>query len=378
MEKESVYKLLFKLLRVGLGLEQFSPTEVEVISQTSQQVWSRVFSISQMHGISALCYDAIKELWQELKVPKMLFIQWTFSTENIEKQYNKRISARTKLYEILENGGLRFLEMKGEALAQYYPNPTHRVCTDIDIYLGDNYNEGLKIFDLNKVVYKKDSPRHDHVFINGIIVENHLVLSEFRIRKSDVEIERILQEQARISLGSDTEPGGVYPTDDFNAIFLPWHSSAHFMFENIPLKQIVDWAIFLMKRGRFIEETLYRKCAQYSSGRVADIITVIAIKQMGFDSKMFPDFIVKSSQSIDTKLTDRVYEYIISPNRIKESSSNFLDRRIRRAREIWENRWKYSKVYKISLVTLYYRKAVWFIYDLFRYKKPYKNGEFKL
>lgn len=366
------------MLRVGLNLEKFSNTDFEDFSHLSPNGWAELFNISTSHGISGFCYDALEPNWKELNVPKMLFIQWTISVENIAKQREHRLRVREKLFTILKGAGISSVEMKGEALAQYYPNPNRRVCSDIDIYLGDNYKKSLEVFDSNKILYKKDSPRHDHVFIENIIVENHLILSEFRIRKTDLKIEEILQEQARESLNSASEGENVFPTDNFNAIFLPWHSSAHFMFENIPLRQIVDWAIFLIKRGDFIDEELYRKCSQYSSGRVADIITTIAIKQMGFDSKMFPDFIVKSSQSIDTKLTDRVYEYIISPNRIKESSSNFLDRRIRRAREIWENRWKYSKVYKISLVTLYYRKAVWFIYDLFRYKKPYKNGEFKL
>lgn len=375
-KRDKIYDALFAVLRAGLGLENLA---AETLSLNEKE-WNMLYEISYSHGVMAVCYDAVKEHWKEIGVPVDTFIRWTYMAEQEEKQHAKQRSVISKLDTIFGDAGLKFILLKGESVGRYYPDSKRRMCNDIDIYLGPSYEKSCEVLSSHGIEFKKDSPRHDHLFIDGILVENHRVLSEFRIRKTDKAIEKVLLAECNKvlsgSAGQNAAPkrfrAAVYPTVDFNTIFLPWHSSAHFMFENVSLKQIVDWAMFLMAEKENFNEGLYRSVNKYSSGKISNIITAICIKKMGIASELFPGAAVELALQEPELLVEKVFNYIMDIRNDKDIKGHFFRDRFKKATRIWKERWKFREVYNLSLTKLYSRKFIWFIYDRFAYKKNLK------
>lgn len=370
--KGQIYSTLFKLVKAGLDIEPL-PAKALGLSETE---WNILYEISYAHGVMAICFDALKESWKDLGVPLDTFIKWTYMAEHEEKLHAKQQTAISKLNQIFGDAGLNFMLLKGAGLGRYYPHPEHRMCNDVDIFLGDSYSKSCEVLRSAGIEFKKDSPRHDHLYIGDVMIENHRVLSEFRIRKSDTAIEKILLDECNKVLGSGADGKSFYaavlPTVDFNTLFLPWHSSAHFMFENISLKQILDWVMFLKAEKEHFNKDLYRKVNSYSSGKISNIISAICIKKIGIPQEFFPKVIVELALKEEDALVDKVFAYIMNISHNKDIKGKFFRDRYKKMTRIWRERWKFREVYNLSLASLYSRKFIWFVYDRFVYKKNLK------
>lgn len=367
---QKIYEVLFRLIRAGLGLEQM---DMKGFAGLSEKGWEMLWEVAFAHGVMGVCFDAIKDCWKEIGVPLDSFIRWTYMVEQEEIRHKKQIGVVKYLEKIFGDAGLKFLVLKGEGVGRYYPNPQRRMSNDVDIFLGDAYSKSCEVLRANGIEYKKDSPRHDHLYIDDIMVENHRVLSEFRIRKTDKEIEKLLLGECDKVL-KDSGDGGaaVYPTVDFNTTFLPWHASAHFMFESVSLRQIIDWVMFLKAEREHFNEELYRKVNKYSSGKISNIISAICIKKMGIAPELFPQVVVELAMKEEDALVDKVFDYIMDISNNDDVEGKFFKDRWNKAVRMWRERWKFRDVYSLSLGALYWRKFVWFIYDRIVYKKNLK------
>ena len=105
--------------------------------------------------------------------------------------------------------------------------------------------------------------------------------------------------------------GAKYPSANFNALFLPWHVSAHFAFERVTLRHLLDWALFLVNEGKSIDVDLFREAKTkytYCYGKFADILTNLSIRYLKIPVTDVPVEIIEDAQEIDASLTDKVFE----------------------------------------------------------------------
>lgn len=300
---------------------------------------------------------------------KPLLLEYLGRLRLVEHGNMQRLAALVELSKILQGKQIPFLLMKGFACGQYYPNPIHRPCGDIDIYPGDKFddsNEALKAAGIEVEPYYY---RHSAATINGVMVENHRILCDLRgPRRQTREFETQLEAEGKKSIieGKDVVisgnviAGAKYPTANFNALFLPWHVSAHFAFERVTLRHLLDWALFLINEGENIDIELFREAKKrftYGFSKFADILTYLSLRYFKVPDKLLPTEIVKDAHDFDNKFADRVFDYMFE-GKPRERDANIWKFRWNNVRRVWNERWKYKELYGLSTMAFFYYKAM--------------------
>lgn len=359
--------ILLKLVRIAMGWENdFSlPADVD---------WKDVLSLAHEQGVNAIAVDGL-EKWmaQEphlLSSPKekQILLEAIGSLQMVEVNNLHQLSALMKLSQILNDKEIPFMIMKGFACAQYYPNPKHRPCGDIDIYPGELFDKSNKTLIEAGVNVEPDYYRHTASYINGVMIENHRVLCDLRgPQKQTKEFELWLKREANRSLKEGESawvmehsvPGGFSPTADFNALFLPWHVSAHFVFERVTIRHLLDWALFLTHEGREIDVEKFLEAKRrfdYGFSKLADAITNLSIRYLKMPVADTPLQIVQDAVNFDDGLADKVIDYMFV-GQPRERDENVWKFRWNNVRRVWNERWKYKEFYGMSPVKFLFYKT---------------------
>src|SRR3989339_1447331 len=102
--------------------------------QLDHTQWNELLTLAAKQGVFAIAYDGLPDtLLPEL--PKDITIKWQLGVENIEKRYDRQIGVLKELISIFNKNGIDLLLLKGLGLCSMYPEPNHRECGDLDIYL---------------------------------------------------------------------------------------------------------------------------------------------------------------------------------------------------------------------------------------------------
>lgn len=358
--------ILLKLVRIAMGWENdFSlPADID---------WKDVLSLAHEQGVNAIAVDGL-EKWMTVEPhllsspkEKQLLLEAIGSLQMVEVNNLHQLSALVKLSQILSEKEIPFMIMKGFACAQYYPNPKHRPCGDIDIYPGERFEESNKALREEGIEVHPHYYRHSSSIINNIVIENHRVLCDLRgPKKQTRKFEEWLEREAinSIKLGinanvADTMiTGAIYPTANFNALFLPWHVSAHLAFEKVTLRHLLDWALFLTKDGNAINETLFLDAKNqftYGFSKVADILTNLSLRYLKMPSGNIPKRIIEDAVNFDYSLSDKVLNYMFV-GLPKNQNNSIWKSRILTLWRIWDERWKYSCIYNQSVFNFIFQK----------------------
>ncbi len=355
--------VLLKLVRIAMGWENHYtlPEDVD---------WAQVLDMASEQGVEAIVLDGYEILVQKnpsLKgglnssENKRILLQAIGQVPIIESTYKQHAEALKELGNVLQQVGVPFLLMKGFSCGQYYPIPSHRPCGDIDIYPGewfDKSNNSLKEAGIGVDMHYY---RHSVSFVKNVMVENHRVLCDLRgPRKQTTAFEKQLEGEAEWSFYSgkqavvDAEeiPGGKFPTADFNALFLPWHVSAHLEFEIITIRHLLDWALFLTHDGHGIDFAKFKDAKEkYSYGfrRIADILTNLSLRYLNMPTHNIPQGIIEDAVNFDNHLADKVFDYMFA-GQPRERDVNVWKFRLNNVRRIWDERWKYTEIYSISML----------------------------
>lgn len=367
-------EVLLKLVRIAMGWE-------EDFSIPKTVKWREVLTLAKEQGVNAIVVDGLEILKSRtpelLSSPedKFLLLEAIGSLQMEELNYIHHQNALIKLSERLSSKDIPFLLMKGFACGKNYPIPKHRSCGDIDIYPGYKFKESDEIFRSLGYDEERYYYRHSVFMIEDVMVENHRVLSDLRgPRRQTFSFETLLETEAMKSIetGEDiiiddkTIPGAKYPNANFNALFLPWHVSAHFMFERVTLRHLLDWALFLTKEGGNINLEMFREAKRkYTFGfsKIADIITNLSLRYFKVPKEKIPDEIIVDAMEIDSDLADRVFNYMFTgQSRIIEKS--VWKFRWNNIKLVWKNRWKYKEIYNMSVIGFLYQKAIGVIFKV--------------
>lgn len=368
-------EILLKLVRMAMGWEtDFSlPEDVD---------WKDVLTIAQEQGVNAIAVDGLEVYMNKQPqgssaknsaVFKQILLEAIGGLQMVEYNYMNHVAALTELSEILSKKEIPFMIMKGFACGQYYPNPKHRPCGDIDIYPGKRFeesNQALKAAGVDSDPYYY---RHSASYIKNVMIENHRVLGDLRgYRKQSLLFEEQLEKEAKQSIleGKNVEiegreiKGAKYPLADFNVLFLPWHVSAHFAFEKVTIRHLLDWALFLVNEGKDVSVEKFKAAKMlYTHGykKMADILTNLSIRYLNMPTNTVPNEIVNDAIAFDSILADKVFDYMFV-GQPRERDANVWKFRWNNLKRVWNERWKYREVYDMSMAVFLYQKAMGVIF----------------
>lgn len=363
--------IVLKLLRLAMGWEEdyHLPNDI---------VWDEVLSIAEDQGVGAIVLDGYEAYMNKVSNEKQIsftpkdkvsILESIGRLQLVEQNYYLHKEALLKLSGILHGKEIPFMVMKGFACGQYYPIPKHRECGDIDIYPGERFNESNQALREAGVPIDDHYYRHTVSYIDGIMIENHRVLADLRgPRKQTRELETWLEllanesmeEEKRANIGDIEMVSVSFPNASYNALFLPWHVSAHFCFERVTLRHLLDWALFLTHDGKSIDIDLFhgaKKKFTYGYSKMVDILTNLSLRYLGMPKDDIPSDIIDEAELFDDRVADKVFEYMFI-GKPRERDKNVWKFRWNNVKRIWQERWKYKEVYDTSTLMFTMRK-VW-------------------
>ena len=308
--------------------------------------WEFFYTLSKKQGVTALIFDAIKNIPKEVAPPKSITLKWISNALSIEEQMKKKEAVAVELAEKLSERGIQIVVLKGLSYASYYPNPYHRESGDLDCYLMGKKDEGDKITVEIGGKMEEAGYKHSHLYYKGLTIENHNYLTSFDNTKLGVKTEQLLQ----MVICEGYRPIGntkLYnPSADFNALFLIKHAQRHFIKEGICVRHLLDWAFFLKAESQNINwDKIVPMMNECRILEFAKVMTELCVEHLGM--KIGIEGFSAPMKISDAVLTDILGE---QPDLFHENFTQKIGRIMRRFYRMWKFR---------SLADESYCRLVW-------------------
>ncbi len=241
--KTTGHKQFFALLRAGLWNQKADAALFE-----SGVDWPFIFKLSKSQSVLGIIFDGIRTLPETCMPERKIYLQWCSLVGKIE-QSNSMLNAELQnVFSLYSQHGLTPVLLKGQGVAQNYPNPLHRQCGDIDIYLGEKqYPVANKLLLAGGAVETlEENNKHSGFHWHQVEVENHRIVAQLNAPRANAYFQRMVKNW--FPHGRTATIDGFYtvlPPADFDALFLLIHAIIHFLSGGIGLRQVCDWACLL-------------------------------------------------------------------------------------------------------------------------------------
>ena len=247
----------FALLRSGLWNEV--PERAPFTVGTD---WETLYRLAHEQTVVPLVTDGINRLSKEFLPndrPERLdpFLGDLMTTAKRNRVLDAFIP---KLFNALS--GIPVVLVKGQSLAQDYPDPERRQPGDIDLLLLPSSYEAAKAILLPKastVLEEERAVWHQGMRFKSVEVEIHGSISTLMSRRLDRKLAALLEQQFDGRTFPEVPIGGVgipVPDADFNAVFLFVHFLQHYWSGGVGLRQLIDWMTFISVHKRDIHPVI--------------------------------------------------------------------------------------------------------------------------
>ena len=289
---KNVDELSFLLLRAVLFPDVACVREVEseLPGPLTNEEWRLVtefFSRQSLDGLLADAVALLPALQQPPTEVKMPMIARQLQVERMNNVMNGELVAFT---EALHSRNIPYLLLKGQGVAAFYPNPKHRMCGDIDLYVPREHlqevHRGLIAFGANR---DHENVHHVCYHTRGIVWELHHNICYFQKKKREQTfmryVQKAMQEQAYYVRVGEGEVCVLPPTT--NVVLLLAHIVDHFYCEGVGLRQLCDFTRLLYcKQAEINCDELLQMLDALSLTRAYRVFGYIAIHYLGMPGKV--------------------------------------------------------------------------------------------
>ena len=237
--------LFFELIQIALGNR-------ECLSLTpSAQEWVDIYKESKRQAVTGILIHGIDRLPAEQRPSQALLLQWIGVGQMIE-QRNRLLNGRCKeLLSNLTSAGLHPTILKGQGIAQCYPEALQKLRQpgDIDVYVSDGREKAIEY--ARPVGQNNIDWDYKHLHLNvwdDTEVEMHyhveVLLNLWKNRK----LQKWFAAHAEQLYGhteSTDNTDLTTPTAEFNVFYILLHIYRHFLYEGVGLRQILDYHFVL-------------------------------------------------------------------------------------------------------------------------------------
>ena len=243
-DNTAITDLFFALIRCGIGKEEMLP------SIPTPEQWRELFDLSKKHTLAGITFNGIERLPQEQRPPKDLLLQWYIlreNTKNANISLNKKVAAISHKF---KEEGFNNCILKGQGIAQLYPNPLLRTPGDIDIWLEGGCN---KVVSYIRTIAPECKPTYHHVdfnISNEVDIEVHYRPTWMYSPTMNRRLQKFFSEHEATQFSNTISTGQEEfnaPTPAFNMVYIPIHIYRHLFSEGIGLRQILDYYYVLMQ-----------------------------------------------------------------------------------------------------------------------------------
>lgn len=244
-----MHKLFYELIRLSVGSSSV------LSSHPSSHEWQSLLTEAIKQAIDGVSFEGFlkyQEFSENVQESKKIKLQWIASVLLLE-QRNELTNLRVQqLSDFFSQGKFRTCVLKGQGIALLYPNPKHRHCGDIDLWVEGkrddivNYlrSKGIKVYDVHLVHATAE-------FFKDVAVEIHFCPSWMYNPFFNRRLQLFFASQASAQFAHyDEKVGFAYPTIFFNLVHSMVHINRHVFEEGIGLRQLMDYYFILKHSSR--------------------------------------------------------------------------------------------------------------------------------
>ncbi len=292
----------FELIQLAIGNRRNLsriPTEEE---------WQNIYQEAEKQALVGFLLTAVEKLNELDKAsmpPMQLFYQWIGDALQIENRNKEASYAAAKLTRIFKNGGMRSCVLKGQGVAQLYPNPERRQPGDVDLWVEGGREKVLKF--MNDSYFDRSHVVIHHVesqIIEGVVSEIHFIPCYSCNPFLHVKLQRFFAKNAEAQfLNYNENLGFAYPTLRFNAVYLLSHIYMHFLYEGIGLRQFVDYYYVLKNMGEDERRRSATDIKEAGLKKFAGAVMFVLKQVCGMDETLF---VVEADNRRGTQLLEEI------------------------------------------------------------------------
>ena len=347
--------IFFHLLRAAIGTEPFSGRSI-----TSDE-WRALYRLSMVHGVTAVVFDFIRQLPKSEAPDRTLLMEWLSAATAVEQTMRRMQITAEEFAEEMERREIPVVVLKGLAFAQYYKNPLHRECGDLDCYMMGKKEAGdLAALELGGTM-EEAGYKHSHLLFKGLTIENHRFFTDFDNTPTGMLTEKVLGELIQEEQTYMGDSKLSCPSANFNALFLLKHTQGHFIDEGIRMRHVLDWALFLRAKQEEVDWSKVLPMLETTrTAQFAGVMTAIAVRSLSIE--VLNKGLLTLASNAEQKMVEAVLADIMGeqPPIYVNGLWHKTKRILRRFRRMWKYR---------SLASESYPRMVWNAFAFSSYVK---------
>lgn len=310
MEKKD--DALLKIVRSALWKRSLADEDL------SEFVFQDIQRAAIRQTVLGLFVQSLLEEHHNIKLTKQDVFNIIAYQNKIRRQNIKTNAVLEELCDLLKSHSIDFLIVKGQILAQFYPDPLMRQSGDIDFYCSEKDFERARIVisEAWNVVFHENEEGDDEQHIafeyKDIMFEMHFCLLRFTSPKIQERFDRMIKESTpyTIKVGKTNVPT-LSPVE--NIVFTFLHLYHHFIELGIGLRQICDMTLLLygyrnlLCEGKEKDDLSYwlRQLGYYNA---FNAFGNICVKDLGLAKSEYPFPITKHIDSYRKTILNIVFK----------------------------------------------------------------------
>ena len=231
--------------------------------------WDRIFRMARNNGVSALCYEAVKRLPPASQPDSELLRRWKLSAQGIRGAFYYRHEVTRCLCDILERNGIRMLMLRGETLAENYPEPELRESGEVDFVALPSHKACHAYLEFLGVKVRSQRRQSSFVY-KGVHFENYMLKPVECFNSVYRRTMALLRKS--LSQAVQREDGCLMPEPVVQAIISIMHTALHSSRSGgrVSLRMLLDLELLLHNHPDIVDkwEPLLKEVGLYSFAQV--------------------------------------------------------------------------------------------------------------
>lgn len=245
MKTTELAEVFFELIQIAIGTREATAFTYRL----NNEEWSEIYDMSIKQTVAGVVFLGVNKLPAELRPHKELYIKWHILCETIKNRNRKLDKAAENISDKFLQCGFENTILKGQGVAQLYPEPLYRTSGDIDIWLKGKRKD---IFRYVKSIVPDSKPFYHHTDFDvskEVEIEVHFtpswMFNYFTNRKLQQYFERERDEQMKNTVVTADGTKLHATNNNFNRVYILLHIYRHLFGEGIGLRQLLDYHMVL-------------------------------------------------------------------------------------------------------------------------------------
>ena len=257
----TIVDLAFELIQVALGNRE------KLSRMPSEKEWEGLFDFAFQQTLVGVMLSGLERLPDEQLPPLEVKLEWIGHVQIIE-QTNRVMNQQTEeVVKRLRQDGFDCVVLKGQGLAQLYPEPLRRMSGDIDVWVWPSDGlavRGERLAERRDTIvkYLRSKGVNGRVVYHNVPVENWFEETEVEVHFTPSWMnnyftnlrlqrwfsdERLAVSEIELCTGERIPVPGIA----FNAVFVLQHIYRHLFGSGIGLRQMMDYYFVLRQVSEF-------------------------------------------------------------------------------------------------------------------------------